>query len=437
MSVLALDLDLAILDRGSEKHDTCWAFLYYCISLIRSVVVRARKMSIPHLFRCPISLDIFTDPVTLCTGQTYDRPCIERWLAAGHRTCPVTMQPLGDAALVPNRTLRHLIERWLSADHQIPDAATPATGDDNAEESSLAALKRCLQSGAGAKVAALRKCVALASESDVGRACMLQLGFLPVLLQLVFHAPTPRDLSEQEGLALQCALTLLPSSPASPQHGCLNMLKTEASLTSFVGLLARGPAAAKAGLCRLLETIATAAATRDLALAAAASPRVWQALLPLLRHDDERVSVAAVRAVAAICCAAEPARGSAVHHGAVPALLGCLAWASAGKGRGAAVWSALAALEALAASEAGRRAVARDPGAVRSLVRHVFMMSSSNEGSEHAVAALLAVCRESRAARTEAAAAGLVTQVLLLLQSQCGTRAKTRARSLLKMFKSM
>lgn len=84
------------------------------------MVVRARKMSIPHLFRCPISLDIFTDPVTLCTGQTYDRPCIERWLAAGHRTCPVTMQPLGDAALVPNRTLRHLIERWLSADHQIP-----------------------------------------------------------------------------------------------------------------------------------------------------------------------------------------------------------------------------------------------------------------------------------------------------------------------------
>jgi hypothetical protein len=35
----------------------------------------------------------------------YDRPCIERWLAAGHRTCSVRMRPLGDAALVPNRTL--------------------------------------------------------------------------------------------------------------------------------------------------------------------------------------------------------------------------------------------------------------------------------------------------------------------------------------------
>ncbi|CAN6275729.1 unnamed protein product [Urochloa humidicola] len=424
-------------------------------------------MSIPHLFRCPISLDIFTDPVTLCTGQTYDRPCIERWLAAGHRTCPVTMQPLGDAALVPNRTLRHLIERWLSADHNLPGPAPPAAiaasaGDDAGEEPSLAALKRCIQSGAGAnasKVAALRKAATLASESDVGRACMLQLGFLPVLLHLVFHPPPPPSSpwekagvsSEQVELALQCALSLLPSSPAAPEHGCLNdVLGTEASLASFARLLERGGARVKASLCRLLEAIAAAAATRELALAAAASSqRVWQALLPLLHQQggDGRVSAAAARSVAAVCCGG--AAELAVRHGAVPALLRCLSWkssAAAGKGGegggggGAAVAaSALAALEAVVAgsSEAGRRAVAREPGAVRALVRHVFMMSSSNEGSEHAVAALLGVCRESRAARSEAAAAGVVTQALLLLQSQCGTRAKTKARSLLKLFKSM
>ncbi|KAF8714773.1 hypothetical protein HU200_027298 [Digitaria exilis] len=406
-------------------------------------------MSIPHLFRCPISLDIFTDPVTLCTGQTYDRPCIERWLAAGHRTCPVTMQPLGDAAaLVPNRTLRHLIERWLSSDHHIPDPSATATDIDDAEEPSLAALKRCLlQSNAGANnastVAALKKVATLASDSDVGRACMLQLGFLPLLLQLVFHAPTPWDLSEQEELALQCALSLLPSSPTSPHHDCLNMLRTETTLASFVRLLERGRVRVKAGLCKLLETIATAAATRELALAAASSARVWQALLPLLQHGDERVSCAAARAVAAVCLAAGE---HAVRHGAVPALFKCLSWASAGKGGvgngsngGSVAVSALAAVEAVAGTEAGRRAVAREPGAVRALVRHVFVVSSRNEGSEHAVAALVAVCRgeSTRAARSEAVAAGVVTQALLLLQSQCGARAKAKARSLLKLFKSM
>ncbi|KAJ0973123.1 hypothetical protein J5N97_021082 [Dioscorea zingiberensis] len=70
-------------------------------------------MSIPLLFRCPISLDLFTDPVTLSTGQTYDRPSIEQWLARGNRTCPVTMQRLHDTSLVPNHTLRHLIDQWL------------------------------------------------------------------------------------------------------------------------------------------------------------------------------------------------------------------------------------------------------------------------------------------------------------------------------------
>ncbi|CAO2035145.1 unnamed protein product [Urochloa humidicola] len=418
-------------------------------------------MSIPHLFRCPISLDIFTDPVTLCTGQTYDRPSIERWLAAGHRTCPVTMQPLGDAALVPNRTLRHLIDRWLSADHQLPSPTPPAAitaAANDTEEPSLAALKRYLQSGSGGananKLAALRKAATLASESDVGRACMLQLGFLPILLHLIFHPPPWEKetylpvVSEQVDLALQCALSLLPSSPAaaSPEHhACLNaLMSSEATLASFVRLLERGGARVKAGLCRLLEAIA---ATRDyLALAAAAaSPTVWQALLPLLQHGgDGRVAAAAARAVAAVCCCGGAEH--AVRYGAVPALLRCLSSSksSAGKtGGGAAVTaSALAALEAVAAgsSEAGRRAVAREPGAVRALVRHVFVMPSSSnddEGSEHAVAALVAVCRESRAARSEAAAAGVVTQALLLLQSQCGARAKAKARSLLKLFKSM
>uniref|UniRef100_A0A0D9W576 U-box domain-containing protein n=1 Tax=Leersia perrieri TaxID=77586 RepID=A0A0D9W576_9ORYZ len=338
-------------------------------------------MSIPHLFRCPISLDIFTDPVTLCTGQTYDRPCIERWLAAGHRTCPVTMQPLAaDADLIPNRTLRHLIERWLSTDHThpSPSIATDAEADAAGDEPSLAALKRRLQQPEHA-AAALRKAMALASESDVGRASMLQLGFLPVLLRLVFDTTPPASCraggEAVEEMALQCALLLMPPSNASPQLACLNdALKSEAALASLVRLLERdGGRTTRASLCRLLETVATASATKN----------------------------------------------------------------DAGGIGGGGVAGALAAVEALATTEAGRRAVAREAGATRALVRHVFVMNSGNEGSEHAVAALVSVCGASRAARAEAAAAGVVTQLLLLLQSQCGARAKAKARSLLKLLKSM
>ncbi|XVF61030.1 hypothetical protein PTKIN_Ptkin08bG0095500 [Pterospermum kingtungense] len=45
--------------------------------------MKEAQTTIPPLFRCPISLDLFTDPVTLCTGQTYDRSSIEKWLASG------------------------------------------------------------------------------------------------------------------------------------------------------------------------------------------------------------------------------------------------------------------------------------------------------------------------------------------------------------------
>ncbi|KAJ6760671.1 hypothetical protein OIU79_025501 [Salix purpurea] len=37
-------------------------------------------------FRCPISLELMTDPVTVSTGQTYDRSSIQRWLKAGNMT---------------------------------------------------------------------------------------------------------------------------------------------------------------------------------------------------------------------------------------------------------------------------------------------------------------------------------------------------------------
>ncbi|KAI9128337.1 hypothetical protein K1719_001330 [Acacia pycnantha] len=51
---------------------------------------------IPYHFRCPISLDLMREPVTISTGQTYDRTSVQSWFAAGNTTCPVTRAPLSD-----------------------------------------------------------------------------------------------------------------------------------------------------------------------------------------------------------------------------------------------------------------------------------------------------------------------------------------------------
>lgn len=68
------------------------------------------------------------DPVILATGHTYDRHSIERWLAQGHKTCPVTGMRLRHLELTPNFALRSAIVDWAAANGvKLPErAATPA-----------------------------------------------------------------------------------------------------------------------------------------------------------------------------------------------------------------------------------------------------------------------------------------------------------------------
>ncbi|CAL9766622.1 unnamed protein product [Musa acuminata subsp. burmannicoides] len=74
----------------------------------------AAEEDVPSVFICPISLEPMVDPVTLCTGQTYERVHILKWFSLGHLTCPTTMQELWDDAVTPNQTLHQLIHAWFS-----------------------------------------------------------------------------------------------------------------------------------------------------------------------------------------------------------------------------------------------------------------------------------------------------------------------------------
>lgn len=68
----------------------------------------------PEDFRCPISLELMTDPVTVSTGQTYDRCSIKKWLKAGNMICPKTGKTLTSTELVPNSSLRKLIHQFCA-----------------------------------------------------------------------------------------------------------------------------------------------------------------------------------------------------------------------------------------------------------------------------------------------------------------------------------
>ncbi|KAK7339090.1 hypothetical protein VNO77_19733 [Canavalia gladiata] len=66
----------------------------------------------PDEFKCPLSKELMRDPVIVASGQTYDRPFIQKWMNAGNRTCPRTHQVLSHTVLTPNHLIREMIEQW-------------------------------------------------------------------------------------------------------------------------------------------------------------------------------------------------------------------------------------------------------------------------------------------------------------------------------------
>jgi WD40 repeat protein len=73
----------------------------------------AGKNTPPKDFVCPITSNIFDDPVTLETGQTYERKAILEWINRGNSTCPITRQKLNGTQLPKtNYVLKRLIASW-------------------------------------------------------------------------------------------------------------------------------------------------------------------------------------------------------------------------------------------------------------------------------------------------------------------------------------
>lgn len=69
-----------------------------------------------HLLKCPITLQVFRDPVMAEDGHTYERTAIERWLRR-NQTSPMTTEPMG-LNLLSNRSLKSVIAESRAATNE-------------------------------------------------------------------------------------------------------------------------------------------------------------------------------------------------------------------------------------------------------------------------------------------------------------------------------
>ncbi|CAK7339196.1 unnamed protein product [Dovyalis caffra] len=69
--------------------------------------------SIPQDFVCPLTGQLFEDPVTLETGQTFEGQAIKEWFDQGNKTCPVTGKTLACPTVpLTNFILKRVIDSW-------------------------------------------------------------------------------------------------------------------------------------------------------------------------------------------------------------------------------------------------------------------------------------------------------------------------------------
>ncbi|CAO2832054.1 unnamed protein product [Amaranthus hypochondriacus] len=155
--------------------------------------IKHRSPVIPDEFRCPISLELMRDPVIVSTGQTYERSCIQKWIDAGHKTCPKTQQTLLDTTVTPNYGLRSLITLWCETNgvelsrtqgaRANRKTGNPASNYDKPDIGSL--LKKLANGNVEEKRAAAGELRLLGKRNADNRVSIAEAGAIPLLVALL------------------------------------------------------------------------------------------------------------------------------------------------------------------------------------------------------------------------------------------------------------
>ncbi|XP_025206511.1 WD repeat, SAM and U-box domain-containing protein 1-like isoform X1 [Melanaphis sacchari] len=72
----------------------------------------------PDEFICPITQQIFRDPVICSDGHTYDRSAMMSWFRRGKFSSPLTNEPLVSKSMTPNTTIKEAISVFIQQNRQ-------------------------------------------------------------------------------------------------------------------------------------------------------------------------------------------------------------------------------------------------------------------------------------------------------------------------------
>uniref|UniRef100_A0A0D9XD84 RING-type E3 ubiquitin transferase n=1 Tax=Leersia perrieri TaxID=77586 RepID=A0A0D9XD84_9ORYZ len=399
------------LDAGDENSsdvvviNTLIAFMVYCRVVLFDHIDANKSQSSPatapaakcpdwirpDALQCPITLDIMTDPVTVSTGQTYDRASITRWMKAGCRTCPVTGERLLTGDVVPNAALRGIVERMLLSNGVTLPDSTRHGAAANANASASAAACGAARLAVAHVVAQLsrgsteerRKATAearkLSKHSAFYRGCLVAANAVPWLLCLL----SSTDAAVQDNaVASLLNLSKLPDGRAAiAEVGGVGLVVDVIN----VGVK---PEARQNAAAILFYLSSSAQSAEEIGRIPEAIPTLVQ----LIRDGAYRGRKnGMVSLYGLLQCGAN--HGRAVAAGAVSALAAVMS--SAGEHhRDDLAGDSVALLARIAEQPSGALAVLSQPGLVARLAEALAAApSSSRSAKDHGVSLLASLCR--------------------------------------------
>ncbi|XP_052188203.1 U-box domain-containing protein 30-like [Diospyros lotus] len=376
---------------------------------LKKMIEELDSIEVPAVFICPISLEPMQDPVTLCTGQTYEKPNILKWFSLGHFTCPITMVELWDDSLTPNKTLHQLIHSWFSQKYLVMKKRS-----EDVQGRALELLETLKKVKGQARVKALKELRLVVNGHDSARKTVKENGGIGFISSLL--GPFTSHAVGSEAIGILVNLNLDSESRAN--------LIQPAKISIMVDILNEGSIETKINCTRLIEMLMVG---KDFESEIVSSLSLLVGLLRLVKDKRHPNGVAAGLGLLKMICSHEEIRNSVVGFGAIPQLVQLLPNLSAES-----LELALCILEALLSLPAGILALKGCPQTIPNMVK--LLMKVSETCTQLALSILWAVCKISpEECAPVAVDAGLAAKLLLVIQSGCNPVLKQKAAELLKL----
>ncbi|KAI3760971.1 hypothetical protein L1987_51375 [Smallanthus sonchifolius] len=376
---------------------------------LKKMIEELNLCEIPSVFICPISLEPMEDPVTLCTGQTYERSNILKWFSLGHFTCPTTMQELWDDSITPNNTLQKLIHTWFSQMYfQMKKRSEDVQGMTSEILDTLKTVK------GRARVQSLKNLRELVTTHVIVRKTVVDKGGVSLLSSLL--GPYTSHAIGSEVVSILVHLNLDSSSR-------LNLMQP-AKISLIVDMLNEGSIETKINCTRLIGLLME---ETNFQVEIVSSHSLLVALMRLVK--DKRHPSGSLHGLSLIksICAHEQVRSLIVSTGAVPQLVELLPSL-----KHDCLELALFILDDLSTVNEGKQALSDCSSTIPNMVR--VLMRVSESCTQHALSILWSICKLSpQECSLVAVDVGLAAKLLLVIQSGCDPSLKQQSAELLKL----